>query len=175
MNRKQRRAAAKQGGAGARGPDAANVGPALLVEAARQHEAGRLAEAERLYRRLLADDPDRPDCLHLLGLVAHQTGRSEAALELIGRAIALNDTDPDFHNDIAGIYQSLGRFDRAVVHCRKALALDPRSAAARLNLARALHAQGDLPAALAEYQRVRSEEHTSELQSRQYLVCRLLP
>jgi len=81
MNRKQRRAAAKQGGAGARGPDAANVGPALLAEAARQHEAGRLAEAERLYRRLLADDPNRPDCLHLLGLVAHQTGRSEAALE----------------------------------------------------------------------------------------------
>ena len=154
MNRKQRRAAAKQGGAGARGPDAANVGPALLAEAARQHEAGRLAEAERLYRRLLADDPNRPDCLHLLGLVAHQTGRSEAALELIGRAIALNDTDPDFHNDIAGIYQSLGRFDQAVAHCRKALALDPRSAAARLNLARALHAQGDLPAALAEYQRV---------------------
>src|SRR5216110_718799 len=137
MNRKQRRAAAKQGGAGARGPDAANVGPALLAEAARQHEAGRLAEAERLYRRLLADDPNRPDCLHLLGLVAHQTERSEAALELIGRAIALNNTDPDFHNDIAGI--SLGRFDRAVAHCRKALALDPRSAAARLNLAMALH------------------------------------
>src|SRR3712207_7008854 len=27
---------------------------------------------------------------------------------------------------------------------------------------------------LAEYLRARSEEHTSELQSRQYLVCRLL-
>src|SRR5437763_928007 len=172
MNRKQRRAAAKQGGAGARGPVAANVGPALLAEAARQHEAGRLAEAERLYRRLLADDPNRPDCLHLLGLVVHQTGRSEAALELIGRAIALNDTDPDFHNDIAGIYQSLGRFDQAVAHCRKALALDPRSAAARLNLARALYAEGDLPAALAEYQRV-VEQQPGSFQSHYGLAVAL--
>src|SRR3712207_9488328 len=30
------------------------------------------------------------------------------------------------------------------------------------------------PAQLAELQALRSEEHTSELQSRQYLVCRLL-
>src|SRR3712207_7496905 len=30
------------------------------------------------------------------------------------------------------------------------------------------------PAVRAQYSSVRSEEHTSELQSRQYLVCRLL-
>src|SRR3712207_7695796 len=35
---------------------------------------------------------------------------------------------------------------------------------------RADHAGGDVPVRLAR----RSEEHTSELQSRQYLVCRLL-
>src|SRR3712207_8448537 len=35
----------------------------------------------------------------------------------------------------------------------------------------ALHAEG---AALVGHDRHRSEEHTSELQSRQYLVCRLL-
>src|SRR3712207_8730788 len=34
--------------------------------------------------------------------------------------------------------------------------------------------QDPLPAKLHPRQRVRSEEHTSELQSRQYLVCRLL-
>jgi len=154
MNRKQRRAAAKQGGASAGGPEATNLRPALLAEAARHHQSGRFVQAERVYRRILADDPNRPDCLHLLGLVAHQTGRSEAALDLIGRAIALNNADPDFHNDIAGIYQSLGRFEQAVAHCWKALALDPRSAAARLNFARALHAQGDLAAAIEQYRRL---------------------
>jgi protein O-GlcNAc transferase len=83
----------------------------VLAEAARHHEAGRLRQAERLYRRVLADNPHHADCLHLLGLVAHQAGRSEEASQLIERAIALKDADPDFHNDIAGIYQSLGRFD----------------------------------------------------------------
>src|SRR3712207_7048798 len=43
-------------------------------------------------------------------------------------------------------------------------------AADRGRLVRALHAQG-LPGPEAV---LRSEEHTSELQSRQYLVCRLL-
>src|SRR3712207_8765453 len=34
--------------------------------------------------------------------------------------------------------------------------------------------QPSVPAAVAPLRRGRSEEHTSELQSRQYLVCRLL-
>jgi protein O-GlcNAc transferase len=155
MNRKQRRAAAKQRGPAAPPGAASNAPVATLVaEAARHHQAGRFTAAERLYRRALAADPDHADCRHLLGLVMHQTGRPEMALEQIGRAIALNGAVADFHNDIAGIYQSLGHFDRAVAHCRQALALDPRAVASRLNLARALHAQGDLPEAIAQYRRV---------------------
>src|SRR3712207_7681700 len=49
----------------------------------------------------------------------------------------------------------------------------PAGAGVRPRGARALHARGaDGGAALARAHR--SEEHTSELQSRQYLVCRLL-
>src|SRR5947209_14615390 len=49
-----------------------------------------------------------------------------------------------------------------------------------LNEALALERQGDYDSALTSYRLAlrdhpnRSEEHTSELQSRQYLVCRLL-
>jgi predicted O-linked N-acetylglucosamine transferase (SPINDLY family) len=165
MNRKQRRAAAKQGQPVSPSRRTANLAPdaALLAEAARHHQAGHLAEAGRLYRRFLAANPDHADCLHLLGLVAHQTGRPDAALELIGRAIAQNGVDPEFHNDIGGIYQSLGRFDKAVAHCCQALALDPGSVTTRLNLARALQAHGDLSGALAQYRRVlQAEPHAAD-------------
>src|SRR5438445_8088787 len=59
--------------------------------------------------------------------------------------------------------------------CAPELSLRDRPAAARL---RPPHrARGHRPGAAAvldEHRPARSEEHTSELQSRQYLVCRLL-
>src|SRR3712207_8253119 len=48
-------------------------------------------------------------------------------------------------------------------------------AVAALNLAGLARAPGDLPRAAAAYRTsLRSEKHTSEIQSRQNLVCRLL-
>src|SRR3712207_7540628 len=62
----------------------------------------------------------------------------------------------------------------------EAVELDPRSAAALVALAEAysdqyrLREADELLAKALELAPDRSEEHTSELQSRQYLVCRLL-
>src|SRR3712207_7065049 len=57
-----------------------------------------------------------------------------------------------------------------------AAVLDTTPAAARklASRARAKVTQPSSEDALADWEVVRSEEHTSELQSRQYLVCRLL-
>ncbi len=60
----------------------------LLAAGLQHHQAGRLAEAEAHYQRVLGIMPDHADVLHLLGGVAYQTGRHKAAIELIGRAIA---------------------------------------------------------------------------------------
>ena len=38
------------------------------------HQAGRMAEAEGLYRQVLEQDPGYPDALHLLGVLALQAG-----------------------------------------------------------------------------------------------------
>jgi hypothetical protein len=50
------------------------------------HTAGRPAEAEPLYRQVLAVHHTHIDSLHLLGLAAHHLGRNNEALELIGKA-----------------------------------------------------------------------------------------
>ena len=72
-----------------------------LNQAATLHRAGRLAEAERLYRQILAINPRHADSLHLLGVIAHQRGRSDLAVDLIGKAIALNDRSANFHSTSA--------------------------------------------------------------------------
>src|SRR5437870_6003479 len=122
MNRKQRRMAAKHvkqipipAALGA------TIGPLyqiaeLLATALRHHQAGRFAEAEGYYRKILAIDQNHVDSLHLLGVIAHQAGRYEMAVDLIRKAIALNDRIPPFHNNIGLALDALGRAQDAVAH-----------------------------------------------------------
>src|SRR3712207_8496413 len=74
-------------------------------------------------------------------------------------------------------YTTLFRSRRPVGGARPAVASPHARGAARPGRARRAARRGPLAAAPARRGRgrdARSEEHTSELQSRQYLVCRLL-
>jgi Flp pilus assembly protein TadD len=123
----------------------------LFASALQHHQAGNLAEAERLYRQLLANDRRQIDCLHLLGVVAQQTGRHDDAIKLIRRAIALNSGVASFHNNIGEAYRAVGRFDTAVTHLRQAIGLEPGFAEAHLNLANVLLQQGKSSEAMTLY------------------------
>ena len=65
-----------------------NVEQALDIAIA-YHKEGRLAEAETTYRQILAVQPNNPDALNLLGLVATTFGRHHEASELIEKATIL--------------------------------------------------------------------------------------
>jgi predicted Zn-dependent protease len=39
------------------------------------HQAGRFQDAENIYRQILANQPDFPAALHMLGVIQFQTGR----------------------------------------------------------------------------------------------------
>ena len=116
--------------------------PQLLAHGLKHHRAGRLGEAERLYRKILESDAQHADSLHLLGMVAFQTGNCDAAAELISRAILRNGQDATYFTNLGNVLQTQGRLDEAV-HCyRKALSLNPRSAPAHGNLGLALQFLG---------------------------------
>lgn len=110
----------------------------------RHHQAGQLAEAERIYRQVLQADPRQPDALHLLGLIAHQVGQHEPALRHIEEAIALVPAQPIFHVSLSNVCQSLGQLDRAIASCREAIRLQPNLADAHLSLGNALRLQGQM-------------------------------
>src|SRR5262245_14538789 len=84
-----------------------------LATAVQHHQAGELQAAEQIYRQILASNPNQPDALHLLGVVASQVGNQEFAIESISRAIALDATDPGFHNNLGNAFRAAGRFDEA--------------------------------------------------------------
>ncbi|TAL09208.1 MAG: tetratricopeptide repeat protein [Nitrospirae bacterium] len=115
----------------------ASIAESLTI-ALQHHQAGRLPEAEALYRQILQAQPQHPDALHLLGVIAHQRGQHEAAVDLIGKALTLSPQRADFHNNIGQAYRALGRFDDALSSYGRALALQPVFPEAYYNLGNAL-------------------------------------
>ncbi|MDD5179978.1 MAG: tetratricopeptide repeat protein [Gallionellaceae bacterium] len=126
---------------------------AILQAALAHHQAGRLPQANTLYRQILQVAPDDPDALHFSGLIAHQTGKNEAAIELIGKAILFRPDYADAHYNLGIVLQEQGRLDDAAASYRRALAFDPDYADAHNNLGNVLHDQGQLGDAAASYRR----------------------
>ncbi len=123
--------------------------PSDLEQAVAHQRAGRLAEAEEIYRRLLATEPEHPDALHWLGVLALQRGQYQAAIELIGKALAHRPEYVAAHNNIGLAWQRQGQLDRAIAAFRRALALAPEDADLATNLGSALYEQGRLSEAAA--------------------------
>ncbi len=118
-----------------------------LALAQQRHAAGRLAEAEALYRAVLAEAPQHPHALHLLGVLAHQRGQHSEARTLIEQALAAHGPHPVFYSNLATVCLALGLLEQAEAHCRTALRLKPDLADAHTNLAAILERQGQRAAA----------------------------
>ncbi len=117
------------------------------------HQAGRLADAERIYRQILAQQPDHADALHLLGMLVAQTGQLAAAVELFRQTIRLR---PDFavaHSNLGNVLARSGRIDEAIASYRQAVRVNPEYAEAYSNLGSASRSAGQLDEAIASYQK----------------------
>jgi tetratricopeptide (TPR) repeat protein len=124
-----------------------------FASALQHHQAGRLGEAEAIYRQVLAAEPRHADALNCLGLIAYSAGRTEAAVELILQAIGVDPSRANYYNNLGLPLQRLGRLGEAVASYRKALALTPTYAEACYNLGNALKEQGRLGDAAIAYRK----------------------
>ncbi|MBT5050853.1 MAG: tetratricopeptide repeat protein [Rhodospirillaceae bacterium] len=124
----------------------------LLQQAVGFHQAGRAAEAARLYNDVLNFQPDNPDALHLLGVLAHQNGDNLVAVDLIKRAIEIHSDQPLYRNNLGLALASLGRHEEAIPHYRNALAGASSDLGVHCNLANAYQALDRHADAVEAYQ-----------------------
>ncbi|WP_158046458.1 tetratricopeptide repeat protein [Skermanella pratensis] len=99
-----------------------------LEDALVLHRAGRLGEAEAVYRILLAAHPGHADLLRFFGLLRHQQGQADVALELLERAVALCPDSADGRRTLALLLDKRGDRDGALSHYRAAAGLVPHDA-----------------------------------------------
>lgn len=96
---------------------------AYFQSGARQHAAGRLAEAEQVFREILVAEPTHADSLHMLGVVALQSSQPQAAIACIDQAIALRPSVARYHVNRASALLAQGEMEAALAGCREALRL----------------------------------------------------
>jgi len=108
------------------------------------HQAGRYAEAEAGYQRLIKSQPNNPDAWHLWGVLAAQQRQFDAAVERIQQALALKPHEPVFLGNLGNAFLQQGQFGRAIDCYREALQRQPDDADLRKRLAAACERQLDL-------------------------------
>jgi Flp pilus assembly protein TadD len=120
----------------------------LFALARSYQKGGRLREAEALYRRLLALQPNHAPSLHRLGAIAYQCGNPGAAVTLIDRALGIDEGNSTYHCHLGVALHALGRLANAETAYRRALELEPGFADAWSNLGNVLLERGDAAAAI---------------------------
>jgi protein O-GlcNAc transferase len=127
--------------------------PQIFAMATQHHQAGRLGEAEPLYRQILSNAPNHADTLNMLGVLMHQKGNQAAAIELLGRSVQLDRNSGVSHFNYALALQAAGRLDDAIEQYRCATRLQDYLADAHYALAFALQRKGLLAEAITEFRR----------------------
>lgn len=126
----------------------------LLNQAVAAHQRGDLDTARDLYQRVLQQQPDDPDALHLLGGIALQQGRLDAAQQQIEAAIALRSGDPLFHANLAAVHIAQQRYADALKQAEKAVAYNNKVVEGWLAVGTACAYLGEAQKAERAYQQV---------------------
>ncbi|MBR0776087.1 tetratricopeptide repeat protein [Bradyrhizobium diazoefficiens] len=132
----------------------ASSGSVSLEAGLAHHRAGRLPQAEAIYRQVLASEPDRADVVFLLGIALLQAGHPDRALDFFIRAVKLQPRNGVYHSSMAAALHALGRRGEAIASYREALLHQPGNLDVRIQLGILLGECADVAGEEAQYRLV---------------------
>jgi protein O-GlcNAc transferase len=121
----------------------------LLARGLQHHRAGQHAEAERLYREVLARAPDHPHAVLLLGVLAVQCARIDEAVAMLERATALAPGNAACHANLGEALRRRGDPGAAIDALLRAITIDPEAVDPLYALGGLLHDRGAFDGAIA--------------------------
>lgn len=131
-------------------PEGFEAGRALAMAIA-HHHAGHLAEAETLYRAVLAASAPSPAASYGFGLLCSAQGKTHEAIAAYRDAIAFDPGFVEAHINLGSAILACGQHEDAAALFRKAISLSPANAMAHGNLGKALQDLGRMDEAIGMY------------------------
>ena len=107
---------------------------ARLQLAVHHHRAGRLLEAQQLYRDILQYVPDHPVVNNSLGIALKGQGKTDEAAAVFQRLVTVAPDYAPGHSNLGNILFEQGKLSEAETSYRRALALKPDMVDALKNL-----------------------------------------
>jgi protein O-GlcNAc transferase len=125
-----------------------------LLEAARaEKQAGRTAEAEAFYRKVLFKNPEQSQALFELSALLFELGRFEEASRFLERLVKASPSDPVLLTNLGESYRRARDLGRAAAAFERILTLDPDFPEAHHNLGLAYVESGKPSGALPHLER----------------------
>lgn len=119
-----------------------------------------LAESIREFERAIQLKPNYATAHHWLGTGPLMClGRFDEGIAHARRAVELDPLSPIINTDLGLTLFTARRYDEALLKLRKALELDPTFAYGHQNLGIVLQLKGDLPGAIAEFEKAKQFSH----------------
>ncbi len=123
-----------------------------LIIAWEHHQAGRLSEAESLYRQIIAVHPESANVLCLLGIALRQQDKIVEAIAFYEQAIARQPDFVEAHLNKAHVLLDIGEYENAIACYTQVIQLAPNSALAYDKLGWLKQLVGDIDGAIYAYQ-----------------------
>ena len=124
-----------------------------LELAVKHHQANRLAEAEAIYRQVLAAQPRHPIALHLLARLVGQRGQFAQAVELLRSSIAVYAGAVEAHIALGEFLRMSGRVDESILALGRAAQFEPPNADAFNALGNSLREAGRVEEAATAFRK----------------------
>jgi protein O-GlcNAc transferase len=115
------------------------------------HRNGQLAEAGKLYRKIIKFNPGQPHALHYLGTIEAANGNNVEAARLMARSLSIQTANVQFMQNYATVLCQLGQYETAGAVCLKGLVTDRTNAYLLYVLAGALFKQNRLQDSLLKF------------------------
>ena len=123
-----------------------------LETASRLAQAGRFADAAKLYREFLATDPDHAEATHFLGVCLVRSGRRSEGLPLVERSVGLAPANTLYRQNFGLLLAESGELSLAETQFGEILRLEQANFTAHNYLGMVRQRLGRMDEAIASYE-----------------------